>query len=61
MVSVEKNDKAKQRRLGSGREGPETLSGLKHLIYSTPRDGTPDPMAVLPSIRWLAQSLTADE
>ena len=61
MVSVEKRDDSKQNCQGNGREGPETLSGLKHLIYSTPRDGTPDPMAVLPSIRWLVQSLTADE
>jgi len=61
MVSVEKRDESKQCCLGNGREGPKTLSGLKHLIYSTPRDGTPDPMAVLPSIRWLAQSLSTDD
>ena len=61
MVSVDKNKQPKQFCQVNGREGPETLSGLKHLIYSTPRDGTPDPMAVLPSIRWLAQSLTTDK
>ncbi len=61
MVSVDKRDESKNCCQVNGREGPETLSGLKHLIYSTPRDGTPDPMAVLPSIRWLTESLTNKE
>ena len=39
---------------------PMTLSGLQHLISSIPLDETPDPMDVLPSIRWIDQALAID-
>ena len=39
---------------------PMTLSGLQHLISAIPLDETPDPVAVLPSLRWIDQALAID-
>ena len=58
------NDRQSEKKQAGNQElaeGPMTLSGLKHLIYAIPLDGPSDPMAVMPSIRWISQSLARDD
>ena len=61
MVGVEKRDESENGRGGLNDTQLVTLSGLMHLIYTMPREGTDDAMAALPSVRWLAQSLSKED